>query len=207
MGTEKMSTSIRKEQIAQAAMSLLARTGLRRLSVAALAKSVGLVPSALYRHFSSKEELLQTVIEYIGRRFTANVAAVCQESNDPIVRLRLLLDRQMHLMKENQAFPRILFSDELYGGNPARRRRAFAFLERFIGLVAGIVRQGIRRRIIRPDVDPAAAAMMFVGIIQPAAVRWHMTDGRFNVIAHAKRAWRIYEAGITVNGHSQKKNK
>ena len=51
----KLDTQIRREQIAEAAMSLVASQGLRRLSVAAVARRVGIVPSGIYRHFKSKE--------------------------------------------------------------------------------------------------------------------------------------------------------
>ncbi|MGD0654870.1 MAG: hypothetical protein ABSA16_11035 [Thermoguttaceae bacterium] len=45
MSEEKLDTQIRREQIAQAALELIASQGLRRLSVAAVARRVGLVPA------------------------------------------------------------------------------------------------------------------------------------------------------------------
>jgi len=46
----KTKTEIRQEQIAQAALRLIAKHRYHQLSVASLAKEVGVVPSAIYRH-------------------------------------------------------------------------------------------------------------------------------------------------------------
>ncbi len=54
MAREKLDTEIRQEQIAQAALSLIASRGIKGLSVAAVARRVGLVPSGIYRHFKGK---------------------------------------------------------------------------------------------------------------------------------------------------------
>ena len=73
MAEEKLDTQIRREQIAEAALSLVADQGLRRLSVAAVARRVGLVPSGIYRHFKSKDEILAAVLDRIEARLLANV--------------------------------------------------------------------------------------------------------------------------------------
>ena len=45
IAAKKLGTEIRQEQIAEAALELVASQGVRRLSVAAVARRVGLVPS------------------------------------------------------------------------------------------------------------------------------------------------------------------
>ncbi len=70
MSEEKLDTQIRREQIAQAALELVASQGLKRLSMAAVARRVGLVPSGIYRHFHSKTEILHAVLDRIRQRLT-----------------------------------------------------------------------------------------------------------------------------------------
>lgn len=73
MATEKLNTQVRKEQIAQAALELVAAGGLMKLSVAAVARRVGLVPSALYRHFKGKDEVLDAALGLIQDKLLGNV--------------------------------------------------------------------------------------------------------------------------------------
>src|SRR4030042_1494447 len=70
---KKQSREGRREQIAEAALELLARQGIRRLSVGAVARRIGVVPSAVYRHFRGKEEILSAAVGRMGDRLLENV--------------------------------------------------------------------------------------------------------------------------------------
>ena len=139
MRAEKLQTKIRQEQIAEAALRLVAAEGMEALSVAKIARHVGVVPSALYRHFRSKDEVLDAVLELIGAKMMANAQAVLTETGDPLEQLRRLLMRHIELIRQNQAIPRIIFSEDIFGGNRRRKARTYAMVQRFLGEIARIV--------------------------------------------------------------------
>jgi AcrR family transcriptional regulator len=194
--TRKRDTEVRQDQIAQAALALIARHGLRRLSVAAVARRVGLVPSAIYRHFDGKEAVIDTVLDLVRERLFDNVRAVREESSLAIDRLRLLLFRHMALVRDNQGLPRVVFSEEVYTGRPDRKSRMFATIQAYLDQVGAIVSEGQRDGAIRPDLDPATVSVMFLGLIQPAAILWHMSGGTFDVTRHTADAWRVFRRAI-----------
>ncbi len=39
--------------------------------------------------------------------------------------------------------------------------------------------------------------MMLFGIIVPAGILWHLTEGGFDVTRHAQRAWQLFSSAIT----------
>jgi AcrR family transcriptional regulator len=191
MAAEKLDTLVRREQIIQAALSLVGSQGLRRLSVASLARRVGLVPSALYRHFKGKDEVIDAVLQHIRDSLQQNVAVSRGETTDALERLRRLLMRHLALVRDNSALPRIVFSEEVYLGRPDRRARMFAGIQKYLDEVAAFVRQGQADGQIRPEVDSRAVATLFLGLIQPGAILWHMSDGAFDVTRRAERGWRL----------------
>ncbi len=193
---QKLDTEIRKEQIAQAALAVVARYGLRRLNIAQVARLVGVVPSALYRHFPSKDAILDTVIGLVRERLLENVRTVTEAVSDPFEQLRLLLDRHVQFIAQNQALPRIIFSEQVYEGRPGRRRVMFRTIQAYLDRVADIVREGQTTGRIRKDLDAATVAVMFLGLIQPAAILSHMSDGDFDAAGHAERAWGIFVGAI-----------
>jgi hypothetical protein len=58
-----------------------------------------------------------------------------------------------------------------------------------MGQIEKIVAEGIVAGAIRADISSTTAAVMFMGMILPAAVLWNVSEGGFDVIAHARNAW------------------
>jgi AcrR family transcriptional regulator len=193
---QKLDTEIRQEQIAEAALTIVARYGLRRLSIAQVARVVGVVPSALYRHFASKDAIIDTVMGLVRERLLENVRAVTDAAVDPFEQLRLLLKRHVQFIAENHALPRIIFSEQVYEGRPGRRRAMFRTIQAYLDKVADIVRKGQVEDRIRKDLDASTVAVMFLGLIQPAAILSHMSEGQFDVTSHTERAWEIFVEAI-----------
>ena len=192
----KLGTEVRQEQIAQAALDLIAARGLKGLSVAAVARRVGLVPSAIYRHFKSKENVLDAVLDLLRARLHGNVGAVCEETRDPLERLRRLLLRHVALIRENQAIPRVVFSEEVIGGRADRKAKVRAIIEGYLDGVGDILRRGQREGRIRSDVRAATLAVLFLGLVQPPAILWLVSGGTFDIARHVDAAWPVFREAI-----------
>ena len=199
MAEEKLDTQVRREQIAEAALSLVASQGLRRLSVAAVARRVGLVPSGIYRHFKNKDEILDAVLDRVEERLLANVEASRQAHADALGCLKDVLMRHIRFLREGKviSIPRMIFSEDAHGDNPDRKRRVLHVFRQYTGQVAELVRLGQSQGSIREDLDAQTVAMMFFGIIVPAGILWHLTDGGFDVTRHAQRSWQLFLSAIT----------
>lgn len=196
MATEKLATEVRQEQIARAAIELVAENGLGQLSVSAVARKIGLVPSALYRHFRCKEDVLDAAVRMILEKLQGNVQAVREETGDALEQLEGLLARHVRLIRENRGIPQIIFSQDFYADRPERRRELYDGIRGYLAEVAGILRRGQQDGRVRPDLQPDAAAVMFLGLIQPSAILWHMSDGEFDVTRQARRGWTLFREAI-----------
>ncbi len=201
MAEEKLDTEVRREQIAEAALGLVASQGLRGLSMAALARRVGLVPSGIYRHFKNKDEILAAVFDRVEERLLANVAAARRENANPVECLKSVLMRHIRFIREGRAIPRIIFSDDVHAGSQRHRDRVVQVLNRYLDQVGEIVNLGQSQGRIRPDLDAQTVALMLFGIVVPAGILWHLTDGGFDVTRHAQRAWQLFSSAIINYAH------
>lgn len=200
MAFQRLGTEIRREQIAEAALRLVGDQGLKGLRLAALARRVGIVPSAIYRHFKGKEELLDAMVDLFQKKVIANVQTVRQESQDPLEQMRRLLMRHVELIRENQALPRIIFSEEVHHRSFSRRYKLLGIMRALLGEVESMVREGQRQGLVRTELDPSTLALVFLGLFQPAAVLWHLSQGEFDVTRHARRAWEVFRKGVETGG-------
>jgi AcrR family transcriptional regulator len=196
MALEKLDTQVRREQIVAAALNLIAAQGLRRLSVGAVARRVGLVPSAIYRHFKNKEEMLGAAFQFVRRKAEENLNAVCEQAPGALERLEGLLKLNIRMVRELQALPRIIFAESVYADRPERKRLAYEMVKGYLGRLEEIVRQGQQQGQIRSDVDPHAVAVMFWGLLPPSVILWHISDGNFDVTKHAERAWQLFSEAL-----------
>jgi hypothetical protein len=134
----------------------------------------------------------------VRERLLENVRAVALAVSDPMERLRLLLSRHVQFIAEHHALPRVVFSEEVYEGRPGRRRAMFRTIQTYLSNIADIIRQGQAGGCIRKDLDAPTLAVMFLGLIQPAAILSHMSGGEFDAGRHAEHAWQIFADAIRV---------
>jgi AcrR family transcriptional regulator len=197
----KLSTEVRREQIARAAMHLMANQGVKGLKIAGIAHEVGVVPSAIYRHFNNKDQLLDAVLDVLRQRFLGNVQRVRENLEGPIEQLKELLFLHVKLVLEYRALPRILFSEEIYGGHPGRKAQLYQILREYLREVGSMLRLGQKQGMVRSDLDPEVAAVFFLGLIQPSVILLHLSEGAFDLPAHAEKAWPLFEDAIRMRGH------
>jgi len=201
----KFATEVRREQIAQAAVELIARHGMKGFNIARLARRVGVAPSAIYHHFKGKDEILDCVLDLLENRLQGNVETVLKKTQDPLEQLRSLLAAHAQLVLGYSALPRILFSEDVYGGNSGRKARLNRIVMGYLQAVADIIRNGQQRQLIRIELDPDSVAVMFLGILQPTAILWHLSDGDFDAAKQVERAWPIFLEAIRNPSMAEKK--
>jgi AcrR family transcriptional regulator len=193
---EKRDTAVRQEQIARAALQLMGRDGVDRVNMAALARQVGLVPSAIYRHYPNKNSVIDAVLDLVRDRLLENVRIATTEMTGAVARLERLLQLHLELLRENQGMLRIIFSDAVVGGPAARRARVFRTVQSYLEAIMHIVREGQRAGTIRADVEARAVASMFLGLVQPVAVLRVMSGGVLDGSAAAEAGWRLVRRAI-----------
>jgi AcrR family transcriptional regulator len=196
---EKLNTEVRQEQIIQAAMNLIASRGLRGLSMAALANRIGLVPSAIYRHFKSKNDIVDMILDFIQERLLTNIRITCKETSEPMERLQRILKRHVETLRENRAIPRIIFTEDVFTGNPNRRNKVYGIVVGYLEGLNEIIRDGQEKGEIRSDMDSKTVGLMFLGMIQPGAILWFLSDGKFDISKQSEKNWNVFREAIRAN--------
>lgn len=192
MAKQRFETAIRHEQIAEAALDIVRSDGVKGLSVAAVAQKVGIVPSAVYRHFKNKSEIVNSVLKLIRACLNQNYHDVIQRNLEPVEKLNIVLKRHVELIAGNNAIPRIIFSEEVIGGMPEKQQQLYGIIQDVINNVASIVEEGQKKGSIRKDIPAENIAVSFLVMIQPAAIIWNLSDGEFDLVNHSKNAWMLF---------------
>lgn len=165
-----------RERILDAALEIFARDGYSGTNIRDIAESVGIVKSALYRHFESKEEIWKAVqdrmIAYYDERFgSVDKLPFLPKNTEELYDLTLRMvdftihDRKVILMR------RILLTEQ-FRDERARLLADKYFLYDTEAIFTRVFREMMENGSIRKD-DPAILAFSFSA---PITVLVHFCD-------------------------------
>lgn len=124
----------------------------------------------------------------------------CGELNDPLRELESAFQRQIAFISRHPDVPRRLLSWLAQDGDPGLQRRVRMLIAYYAMRLARIIARAKQQGLVRADVQPSAAAISLVGVIQglvlgtPAAPQW---TKRF--LREAAEAFALYRAGLAVS--------
>lgn len=162
-----------REAILAVAVRLFNEQGYDATSVSDLARRLGLAKSALYHHFSSKEELLSVALEAALGGLEAVFDDPRASAGAASDRLRFVLVGATDVLVAQ--LPAVTLLLRVRGNSPVEqaaleRRRVFD--HRVTALVAEAQAEGD----VRDDVDAAVAARLLFGMIN-SVVEWYRPGG------------------------------
>jgi AcrR family transcriptional regulator len=171
----------RPEEIATAALRLFCQKGYHATSIDEIAQAAGVTKGAVYHHFDSKEDLLQTAMTtFFDDAFQQAMASEAEEFKpDPVVQVRALLRAAAELWTKPEALAAFcLVFGEVGKAVPSLRA---CFLDRgpsraWRGL-AEIIGEGQKRGVFRADVDSfvtarsMACSLVLQSVLLPIAGR------------------------------------
>jgi AcrR family transcriptional regulator len=195
----RRTSKARQEQIIAAALELISHDGVESLSVAAVARQIGMVPSALYRHFSGKEEILLAVNAMICTNLIENVHRVEEITFDPIQRLELLLQRHVKLVRHKPGIARYVFSTAVLPCGKERKIALFGGVQAYLHEVENIIATAQHKGMITSDYTSSSLAHMFLGLVQPAIFLNQLGDGNYPMEDRVKEGWKMFKHTLSKN--------
>ncbi|WP_407360928.1 TetR/AcrR family transcriptional regulator [Microbacterium sp. LBN7] len=154
-----------------AAVAVFNESGYDATSVAALATRLGLSKAALYHHFSSKEEILETAL---GEALDGLEGVLADTRTVvPSERLAAVLQGAVRVLAAHLPSVTLLLRVR---GNSDVERRALERRRAFDQEVTRIVRAAQRDGAVRADVDASVATRLLFGMVN-SLVEWYRPGG------------------------------
>jgi len=143
----------RKIQILQTWALMLQESGDARITTAALAARLSVSEAALYRHFASKAQMVEGLIEFIEQSIFGLINQIEQKHADPIWRVQSIALMLIEFAQANPGMTRVLIGDSSVLEIERLQRRIQQMLER----IELSLKQAFRQ-IDCHKIDPAYAA-------------------------------------------------
>jgi TetR/AcrR family transcriptional regulator len=130
MGEAARRPGERRLQILQTLASMLEEPHPEKVTTAALAKRLDVSEAALYRHFASKAQMYEGLIEFIEQTLFSLITKITGEKPEPIEQVDAILSMLLGFAKKNPGMSRVLIGDALVNEDPRLQRRINQLIDR-----------------------------------------------------------------------------
>ena len=162
-------SGITRQRILDAAARIFAEKGYGRTPMGEIAQEAGIHITALYYHFSTKDDLAEGVINHGAQLNYAREATF-------IERFRVAVRAQLEGVVARRSY--VLAQSKILSELPeARQERHRALLRQLADLWRGLLREGRAAGMLREDLDLSVARMILQGSIN-WTIEWYRPGGR-----------------------------
>jgi TetR/AcrR family transcriptional regulator len=120
----------RRVQILQMLATMLEHPGSERITTAALAARLSVSEAALYRHFASKAQMFEGLIEFIESSVFLLINQVTEREPDPALQAQRIVRVLLQFAERNPGMSRVMVGDALVFENERLAARMNLFFDR-----------------------------------------------------------------------------
>ena len=140
-GRKRAKPGERRVQILQTLAGMLEQPGAERITTAALAARLQVSEAALYRHFASKAQMFEGLIEFIESSVFALVNQIAERETSPSLRAQKIAMVLLQFGEKNPGMARVMVGDALVFENGRLDARMNQFFERIESQLRQCLRQ------------------------------------------------------------------
>ncbi len=169
----------RRTQILQTLAHMLEQPGAERITTAALAARLEVSEAALYRHFASKAQMFEGLIEFIEQTvfgLVNQISASAPSTDTGLRQTRQIIVMLLQFGEKNPGMTRVMVGDALVFENERLQERMNQFFDKV---------EATLRQTLRPAIEASGSAMPTVDAQVQASVLTAFVVGRLQRFARS----------------------
>ena len=160
----------RKLQILQTLAEMLEAPAAEKITTAALAAKLDVSEAALYRHFASKAQMFEGLIEFIEETLFGLINKITSEEKSGLRQCEAILGMLLGFSQKNRGMTRVLIGDALVHENERLQQRINQLHDR----VEAALKQALRFAVTQNELPAQPEAVVRANLMMSYVVgRWH----------------------------------
>jgi len=176
-----MDITPRQLEIIEAAGKILTASGVSGLTIKNLAKEMRFSESAIYRHFTSKEEIILAMLNYLADSTEKRLSNI-KTSPEPEENLKALFREQFRFFSLNPHFVVAVFSDGLLEESQRINETFMKLMNIKMKYLMPVIMQGQQSRIFTNVITTDELMHIIMGTFKLQMFKWRIADFEFDII-------------------------
>ena len=160
----------RRIQILQTLAHILEQPNAEKITTAGLAKRLDISEAALYRHFASKAQMFEGLIEFIETSLLGLLKQIALSDVSAVVKLQKSIQIMLVFAQKNSGMARVLIGDVLQNEHERLQQRVTQLIERLQASLKQLLRNIAMETGWMPPVDVGVYSEFWMSWI---VGRWH----------------------------------
>ncbi|MDP2694551.1 MAG: nucleoid occlusion factor SlmA [Gallionella sp.] len=152
----------RKLQILQTVAQMLEQPKNEKITTAALAARLELSEAALYRHFASKAQMFEGLIDFIEQTVFGLINKITQEEKSGLQQVEAIVSMLLGFAQKNRGMSRVLIGDALVNEDERLQQRINQLLDRIEATLKQSLRMAATQGEMGAATDVGAHANLLV---------------------------------------------
>lgn len=166
----------RQLDIIEAAGRILTSSGVSGLTIKNLAKEMKFSESAIYRHFTSKEEIIIALLEYLAKSMDERCANAISSKQTPDEKFTTLFQSQFSFFKKNPHFVVAVFSDGLMEESQSINKTILKIMDVKMKHLMPVIIEGQQKGVFTNAVTTEDLMQTVMGTFRLQMFKWRVEN-------------------------------
>ena len=180
----------------EAVIALAAEKNPNDITTADIARQMDVTQGSLFRHFSTKDAIWQSVMEWVAERLMSRIDSAARAAASPLQALNAMFMAHVDFVVHHPGVPRMMFGQLQNAAATPAKRMAQALIQNYSERVSARLEQGKASGEIAVDVDTQAAAILFVGMLQGLVMQSLLSGDISQIRRDAPGVFAVFARGL-----------
>ena len=186
----------RRAATVEAVINLAAEQNPSDITTTAIAQRMGLTQGALFRHFPTKDAILEAVMTWVAERLLSRVDRAAQNVTSPLAALEAVFMAHIDFVSEHPGVPRMLFGELQRPEETLPKRMVQTLIQRYGERLRHLLERGKAIGELDANLDIETASVSFIGSIQGLVMQSLIAGDAARIRRDASGVFAIYRRGI-----------
>jgi AcrR family transcriptional regulator len=175
-----MEITARQLELIEAASKILTASGINGLTIKNLAKEMNFSESAIYRHFTSKEEIILGMLGFLAESIDVRLSAIPHTTN-PEENFRAMFQEQFEFFSNNPHYVVAVFSDGLMDESLRINEAIMKLLAVKMKYLFPLISDGQEKNIFTKAISTEELVSIVMGTFKLQMYKWRLFSFEFDL--------------------------
>ena len=183
----RMKPGQRREQILQTLAGMLEQPGAERITTALLASKLDVSEAALYRHFASKAQMFEGLIDFIEHSVFGLVNQIAEREGDGTSKAMRMVTVLLQFGEKNPGMARVMVGDALVFEHERLHQRMNQLFDRIESVLRQVLREAAEaNKSASPTADAQVRASVLMAFALGQLQRFTRSGFKRSPLDHAE---------------------